>query len=340
MEPVLYFLTALGRPVALRRLALAAPIGLILIILFAWSGLRFWRSLRDSVPESRRMICWLMIGAYSVLTAALVTGARLGFGVEQALEARYTTFTLYLTIALVHLLPIILSSDTTQGSLLHIRFSAKRLLPLLSAALLAIHLPIYLLGIRQMSFFRAALLQSKACVLFANVVWDDCLTQKVYPDLERLKREINTADRLGFLRPGLVKSNRVQDIEKTDSQAPRNYGSFQSLFHVVGDKYDACGWAVLPHRGEPADAVLLAYERDGGQAIIFAIADLKSARDLVSALLRRDVYGDSRWCESFSLGELGPNGTNVTAWAFDAYTGKAYRLSGTHVIHKPARSRH
>ncbi|MGH9967473.1 MAG: hypothetical protein ACREBG_06525 [Pyrinomonadaceae bacterium] len=334
---VLYFLAVLGRPLALGRLAFAVSVGSILVILFVWSALQFWGFLKHDANEARRAICWLMIGTYSLLTAILITIGRAGFGLDQSLAAtRYSTFTIYLAVALVLLFAIILSNQAQKADSLHTRLSYTRVRRFLCALLIVLHIPIYLLGIRQMSSFRVALLHSKACALLANVVSDACITQKVYSNFQVFKQQINTADRLGFLRPDLVKSNRVQDIEARDAGAPRNYGSFQGLIHLEGDKYIASGWAFLPHRGEPADAVVLAYERVGDPAIIFAIADSNRQRDFISALLGRGVYGDSRWSESFSVSGFGPNRTTLTAWAFDAYTGKAYRLDGSQVVEKPA----
>jgi len=171
-------------------------------------------------------------------------------------------------------------------------------------------------------------------VQFANVIRDECLTLQGYTDLDGFKQLINAADRLGFMRPGPVKSNRVHDIEGTNAQDSGSYGSFQTLVHRGGDEYVASGWAVLPYRGEPADAVLLAYEQADNGAIIFAIAAIERERDIVSAVLRRGRYGDARWRRSFTFREIPSSPVQLTAWSFDAYTGKAYKLNGAHATQK------
>jgi len=335
LRNVLYFLGILGRPLAPGRLLVAAPLGFVFISIYVWSCLRFWKLARISTSQALRLLCWLMLGAYSVLTAALITIGRVSQDPERGLAVvRYTTYSLYLPVALLYLIPIILEKGSKELRVFNFRFSTRRLLALLGVALVLIHLPIYLLGIRQMSSFRALSLQSKACALFVNVLQDECLTERVYPDIETLKRKINPADRLGLIRPGLIKSDRVQDIQSLQTQGQNKYGAFQSLIQLEADQYVASGWANLPERGEPADVVLLAYEQAGGPPIIFVIAPTNIERDIVSALFRRGIYGDSRWSKSFSLGGINPDRAKLTAWGFDAYTGKAYKLEGEHVFQK------
>ena len=205
MKAVAYFLAILGTPLAPGSFVLASIAGLVLLSLFVWSGLAFWRLQRSSESQAQRMLAWLVVGAYSVLTALLITLGRSGPIQAWSLPAiRYTTYSVYLPVALVYLVPILLREPSAELRLFKSGFSKERLLVFLAAAVMVVHLPIYLLGVKQMSTFRSGSLQAKACSLFVNVVDDECLTTKVFPDIEILKRNINAADRLGFIRPGLT----------------------------------------------------------------------------------------------------------------------------------------
>ncbi|MBC8031648.1 MAG: hypothetical protein H7Z16_16305 [Pyrinomonadaceae bacterium] len=330
---ILYFLSTLGRPLAPGRVIFAGSIGFVLLTLFGWCCLRIWKLRAISTSEMRRLLAWLMLGAYSILTAVLITLGRLEHDSGRDLApTRYTTYTLYLPVALVYLIPMMLGKDSQSFRLFTFRFSKARVLTSLCVALVVLHLFIYVLGIRQMSGFRVVALYSKSCSMFVNVLDDKCLTAQVYPNIDVLKRTINPAERLGFIRPGLIKSNRVQDIASAQTPGPNNNGVFQSLVREDDGEYVASGWAKLPGRDGPADAVLLAYAVDEGPPIIFAIARVNSERDIVSALLRRGIYGDSRWSKSFSLGSINPERAKITAWGFDAYSGKAYKLTGVHAF--------
>jgi hypothetical protein len=95
-------------------------------------------------------------------------------------------------------------------------------------------------------------------------------------------------------------------------------GSFKLLPADGG--YVAEGEARLPRRGgEPADVVVLARGTTGEEQTAFALAG-------VGAPGARD---DATWRKALPPGILSPDPpTNVTAWAFDAEEGRAYRLCG------------
>ncbi|HEX8070230.1 MAG TPA: hypothetical protein VF546_09790 [Pyrinomonadaceae bacterium] len=326
---VVYLLASLGRPLAF-GLVSASCVGAALLCLFAWSGWQFARAGARAPHRARPMLGWLMLGAYSLLTAALLTVGRLGYGVEQALAPRYTTFTLYLPVALIHLLPLALGARAAPG-----RAAARgRVVPLLVAALIAVHLPIYVLGIRHMGVLRNTLLQLKGCVLLVNIAPDPCLT-RLAPDVDSLRRDFNALDRLGYLRPGLLRSAQTREFAAPDARAPEVYGSFSALDRTADGGYTAAGSAVLPDRGDAADVVLLAYEQPAGEATVFAVAETAAGRDFVSALLGRGQYGDARWRRTFPAAALPRGPLALSAWAFDARTGRAYRLAGTQRIDWP-----
>jgi hypothetical protein len=331
-----YYLSTLGRSLAPGRFFVAAAVGLVILALFCWSCLQFWNLRKRSQPQAERLLAWLMLGSYSILTAVLLTVGRLEHGVGQNLAAsRYTTYTLYLPVALVYLLPSLLKKDSQQ-LFPGLKVSTTRLLATLGAVVIVMHLLIYLLGVRQMSSFRVGALYSKSCSMFVNVVDEPCLTKVVFPRIELLKRNINAAERLGLLRPGLVKGNRVEDIAAPQDPGSSEQGAFESLSRAHDGSYIASGWAKLPDRGEPADAVLLAYAEDDNSPIIFAIVPVNTERDIISTLFRRGSYGDSHWSRYFSPGGLNLDRTKLTAWGFDAYSGKAYKLNGEHTFQKLA----
>jgi len=323
---LVYFLSVLGGPVGVGRLLLTVSVGVLSCALGAWVCLRTVRQMR---VQDQRPLCWLLLGAYSFLTAGLITIGRAGFGIEQSLSLRYTTYTIYLPVALIYLLPLVaranLSHHTSNNPL-----RARATLTFAACALILLHAGFYLLGIRWQSIVRANELHARTCVLFVNVLRDDECLARINDDAQELWRDANVYDRLGLLRPSLLTSDRISAIA-ADEAAPAAVGTFQ-LTQVSANQYQAAGLAVLPARAEPADAVLLAWERGGHEPRVFAIVGTETIRDPVSALLRRGHYRDARWHTDLPLHKLPPPPLTITAWAFDARTGKAYRLAGTHTI--------
>lgn len=329
----LYFLAFLGAGFAVGRhpLIVAAITGTTSMLLFVLSC-GYLVMFRTDFAIVRRMIGWVMIGAYSILTGLMVTYGRLGFGVEQSLSSRYTTFSMYLIVSLVPLTLIIFDHAAKINRFQKYKRLTAQLISLGCIALIGVHLLIDVLAIGQMKLMRHELLQAKACVTFINIAQGECLTKKVFPNLSELKRGAIILDGLGFLRPGLVKSNRVEEIQGTGEGSFTAYGSFNSLMKGDGGVYTASGWAVLPSRAEPADSVVLTYEKADGDSIIFMVVSPILERKSITKAVRKDVSTDARWQTSFSQNELPPDAVKLSAWAFDALTGKAFRLSGTHSL--------
>jgi hypothetical protein len=330
LNALIYFLAFLGSLFAIggHPFIIAVIVGGALTAVSGLLCLYIRRFSADFALVSRS-IGWLMIALYSVLTGVIVTFGRLGFGVEQSTSYRYTTFSLYLAVALVNLVPIILDDATRRGYFRSVQAYTSQLIPLMAALLTLVQALVLFVVIRHgTSVILRQRLHAKACLLFINVAQEECV-KGLLPDIDVLKQDANALNRLGYLRPALIESKRVQDIEASGG-AVDDYGSFNVLMRVDDGAYAASGWAVLPSSGRPADAILLAYDNGGGDDIVFALADVSGERNTEAR--GRDAPVGARWQKTFSTGTLPTLPTKLRAWAFDAVTGKAYQLNGTHVV--------
>ncbi|MFL6286252.1 MAG: hypothetical protein ACJ74Q_24200, partial [Pyrinomonadaceae bacterium] len=84
--------------------------------------------------------------------------------------------------------------------------------------------------------------------------------------------------------------------------------------------------ARLPRGDEPADAVVLAYGTSEDDQTVFALAGVGAD----------GLRNDPHWRKAFPADALpvAPR-VEITAWAFDAEEGKAYRLCETHAAVPP-----
>lgn len=324
---VVYFLAFLGAPLGLESGKLSALVGLLLLSLFGFAGLLLIRFRRDSIFV-RKMTSWLMIGAYSILTAVMTTVGRVGFGVGQSLSARYIGYSVYLTVSLVFLVPLVSEKLTREASWLSGR-RAGQIKVALAAVLLLWQPLVFAKGLDEMKKMRITILQAKASVLLINYVVDPELIDTLYPDLKFLASQANILDRLGYLRPGLVRGDRLQDLEG-DKATGNSYGSLDHV-EMHDNLYFVSGTASLPYRDEPADAVLLAYERPNGDCIMFALAHPQMG---IGNWHQPGKKGrrPEQWELSFPADRLPSRPANLTAWAFDANSARTYRLDGTYVI--------
>ncbi|MFL6334278.1 MAG: hypothetical protein ACJ754_13275 [Pyrinomonadaceae bacterium] len=313
-----YFVAYLGGALAAGRrpLLVALVVGACALLAYAFAcGYLF--KFRDDRALARRLMPWLMLGAYALITGALVTVGRVGFGVGHATTTRYVGFSLYLLVGLVYLLPCVVEDAARRGYLTAGRRALLKRLGGLTAALLVLaHVVIFALVVKHTAAdWRRKLLREKACLLFIEVAPDErCLIEsRFYSDVRVLRERAESLDRMGYLRPPLFKQGRMRDLAAGEGCAD---GSFK-LLPAEGGAYVAEGSARLPRRGgEPADAVVLAYGSTLADQTVFALA-VTGARD------------DPSWHKTLPPGApaAGPE-VEVTAWAFDAEEGKAYRLCG------------
>jgi len=316
-----YFLILLGAPLSCGRPWLGLIAGAVTLSVFAAVCYRLWR-MREEGDLVARAICWIALGTYSIITAALITFGRFSFGLEQAMASRYMGFSIYLCIATFYL--ILMIARHTRRSEPH---PAVRWMTPASAAL-ALYLGVFFAGaIHHMRNWSREQLQAKACLLFIDLLPNGCPKRTLHPNREKLRTRADALDAIGFLRPRLMRSLRVRDFAASDANVR---GSFDGLVRRGETQYHAFGQARLKDR--PADAVLLAYEDDSGQEIVFALAQTEIVERLRERLLDRRGQRETQWHTDFRLDALPPHGRRITAWAFDANTGEAFLLRGAHEL--------
>ena len=330
MDAALYFVSLLGGPFAVGRwpLALAFIIGASALSVYLLSSV-YLIKFKDDYKLIRLAAPWMALGAYSLGTAAMVTVGRVGFGVSQSLSTRYTTFTLYLFVALVYLLPCVLENAAGRGCFSVSRWTLLRRVGALAAgALVLAHLTTFALVLRHnANEWRRGLLRAKACLLFIESAPDEsCLARGLHPDVRLLRERVEAIARIGYLRPPLARDGRLRDLVAT-ANCSDQYGSFD-LLSAGGGRYQARGRAWLPERGEPADAVILAYGVGDGEQTTFALAEPGVSGEGTSG-------DEARWIKVFSVDPkiIGPQ-LKLTAWAFDSEGGHAYRLCGMQTVHR------
>jgi hypothetical protein len=319
-----YFVAFLGGPLAAGYfpLAVALVVGSVALLSYAFACAYLFK-FRDDRELLRRSAAWASLGVYSLGTGALVTAGRLGFGVGQAVSTRYATFSLYLLVALIYLLPCVVEDATRRGYFTASRLAWLKRLGALSAALLLIaHVLIFALVVQHgAADWRRARLGAKACLLFIEVTPEErCLTEGLYPDVRLLRERAGSLARMGYLRPPLIRAGNVRALAADGDVCLDAHGSFARL-STEGGGYVAEGYARLPRSDEPADAVLLAYGTSEDDPTVFALAGVGAD----------GLRNDPHWRKTFPADALPASPRlEITAWAFDAEEGKAYRLCETH----------
>ncbi|MDJ0556366.1 MAG: hypothetical protein QNJ68_18395 [Microcoleaceae cyanobacterium MO_207.B10] len=335
-KAVQYFLCFLGSPLGwntpIASVTNSMIIGGVAIAIFIISCIYILKHSQD-YKFFNRTIPWIMIGLYAVISGLITTTGRVGFGIEQSLSSKYTTFSLYLIVSIIHLIPILFKDGTSRGYLSNQEIPAQ-IKTFLATALIFLHIQtFYYSGIRIMSL-KSILLRGKACLLLINFEQDECQKIDIYGpggDRKVIKNIANSLTKLNLLNPGLVKTNKVKDIIDISSDNQVD-GKFERIKKLDNNMYLASGWAVLKNQSRPVDAVILTYDNSLGESTIFAVADLATSRLDISEKYQAEKFLNFGWERTFYSQEFAEDLVNIKAWVFDTNTGKVFPLPGVHVI--------
>jgi hypothetical protein len=319
LEYPLYFAGFLGAPLARipnkHPLILPVTVGTILAasyLGFAIYSLRRRDALRNLAP-------WLALGAYAIGSAALAARARIHLGPQHALDSRYTTISVLLTLAVIGLAASLCFREDDR---------ARKIRPgyLLIGGFLvlsAINLPYELYYLRLHHGFRA---RGKAALEFSKVIdvlpmlrSDLLLTENQATS----SRYLELLDRLRLADPPRRNTPVLKDAENRPARTTSEYGVFETLGSESEGTLTASGWSFIPGDGRPSPRVVLAFRR-GEEWLAFVLSDTTERRPDLGT----KAYLEGGWRCHFLKSAL-PPGAEISAWALDIEEGQTYRMAGS-----------
>ena len=131
-------------------------------------------------PFAIRRYPWAMMGACSLLSGAVITIGRSGFGLDQAAESRYVTFSLFLTVASISFAPELFARWMRRGRWpLRLGTAAQTIAIMI---VLLLHELAVSASERAMSLRSDRLRQAKVALCLHRVVTDSELLGTLYPN--------------------------------------------------------------------------------------------------------------------------------------------------------------
>ena len=328
-QSIAYYLSFLGSPLGIHQLGLNQILGLGICLLIALSGLYLFFVNRHLFV---RLLPWISILSYTLISGALTTAGRVGFGVEQSLVSRYVTFSTYGIVPLIYIMAIVVGDIKARSpKIKSIYDKLAKYIPRIALTVLILLYPLnFARGVRAMDVTHQDRLYGKSCLTLINIIPDrECITNQIYPNFENLFKRVNELDRVGLIQPSLILSDRLENISR-DTYAQINYGSLESLTLTEDNNYLVSGWSILPQYNAPAHAVILAYQTEDKVNRMLAIAQPESTREDLRQKTKN--YKNIGWSKTIAK-ELIPDDTvSITAWAFDSKLARAYRLEGIQLV--------
>jgi hypothetical protein len=321
-----YFFCWVGAPLAISLGSSAWIAGVCLFLIFATlaGATLLW-------PESgrRRDIAYVFtaIGCYAGLAGAATALGRVGLRFELALSSRYTTFSIYLPIAVVCLAALYSSRPVKENAFAWKR-SRQGAAALIVIVTLACSLGTYQWGMKGMTWTRRQRARGRAALLFSEVLPNNPDLKILSADPVAMIRKYRALFRCGMARDAIISARAIPPLEP-QAGVDRGHGCLK-VCELNGDRLTIKGWALREEK-KPAPFVLLAYRARGQTAIPFAVAP---TGDSTPGLIRRGL----RSC-GFRLDlepDLPPGRVEISAWATNPKENEAAQLAALHIIELPA----
>jgi len=308
--------------------AVVGAVMLMLLLVAIGYFLFSWRKGRGELCN--RMLVWLVVAGFSVVSSVMAAHGRAGYGLEHAHSSRYVTHAIYLPVALVNLVPIL--CQDLRGRM------EKRLnafwiqLPAALAGVLilmqAMSLPPAIAGCHGWRAFQTDL---KASLLLINILPDNPKLSLLFPSPRVLIQQANALNAMGYLHPPLIAGNNADDIRASEaSQVSGARGKLDKFVPGSAGQITLTGWAIFSRTGQPADAVFLTYEDRNASPIICGLAEMGQNRSDIVEQTGNENYLGCGWQGTVPLSRLpaGLNPIRIRAWALDTDTAKAWPLDG------------
>jgi hypothetical protein len=311
----------LSRATRLEPITQAASIGTVLLALSLGSMLYAKRRARD-FSVARRMLPWFALGGYAFLSGVLAAAARIGFGVSQALDSRYTSFSLYLSIAVIALFIIVREDLRARRAGAGLPMLLVRLETILVTGLAFLSLTSYTWGRSFMLQSEGGRLRGKGALLFTNVLDSgEVHDQNLMANAPQAREFANQLDSIGLMHPPMVRTAEIAKLE----QRPKPAGFLDGIT-IAGKEISATGWAIIPKTSRPAFSVILTYKDPDKGEVAFRVANETYGRPDVAEALKSPAAIWSGWTARFDRAAIPPGPQLISAWAFDAKTGILYPL--------------
>lgn len=329
-----YFLAFLGSSLgvnsSIQPLNNSIIFGVVIIIIFIGLFSYIIWHIKDYELRSKT-ISWIMLGSYTVISALVTSFGRVTFGVEQALSSRYTTFSTYIIISIVHLMIIVGEDAIKKYSFLINRSLLSQIICWFLGIITVIQVHNFTYSVDKMKSWKQNYLKYKGCLLVIDFTHDNCqnLIDPYY--FEYIKQRAHYLTKLGFLEPGLITTNRISDLIDMSNERQVE-GTFEKLEYIGNNNLLATGWAIFTDTNLPVDAIILSYDNLQGEPIVYAVADMTMTRHNLAKELKSKKYLKSGWKKILYTHRFPQGKINVKAWALDTNTTKVYQIPGTYIV--------
>jgi len=275
---------------------------------------------------------WLLIAAYALGTGIITALGRIGFGVQQALDNRYTVFSLFFYLALVGGTFALYCARVRRGG------QGVRACFLTNIG--------YLLGFTALCWtacypknfvslrnHRHHQLQLRLALEWMDVIPDNPELALVFPYVDVLRTRARTLADHQLLRIPFVKEQIAAQVKQPPTDTDAKNGRIEFCGFDSNHSLLVTGWAWLAEKNQRADCVVIGYRDTAGKFKPFTVLETGVPRpDLRERFHIPNMYraGFSR---AVSSGNLADGDLSIEGWAIDVKRQKALPLASSLSLH-------
>lgn len=283
----------------------------------------------DGTGMRARMFPWVAIALFAMLNALLASIFRANHGVTQATSSRYVIFSVQLPIALVCLIPIVVTHARARGRdgwWMQIPAALVGAVVLTQFLVIPVaHRTAGLLGMQRE--------MGKGLIQLSKVAPEPGLmVRAVYPRPTEIFDELAQLNELGYINPPILTDPNAARLQPPVTSPGKVVDGAIERNRVAADSSNVVitGYAVFLEKRRPVSMIFLTYTNEQREPIIFAVANVGLSRADLTAARADPTYEYSGWGISLPLRRLAtaPADTLIEAWAMDVHTGHAYKLDG------------
>lgn len=270
---------------------------------------------------------WLLLAAYACISAAVTAAGRLGFGVKQALESRYTIFSLFFYLATIGALYALYCCRIRTGKPLRHNLFLGICGLLVGLAAIA-WIWCYRDGLKHLQALHDRNIRLKRALEWIDAIPDNPDLALIFPNVDLLNVRAHTLAEHRVLRVDFASESIAAAIKQTPRALDLSNGHIDAC--VVGPNRELfiTGWAWLPAGRRRADCVVIGCEDSTGRFKPVAVFETGVSRPDVSTFHHVQTMshsGFASWANSrnFPRGDV-----KLTAWAIDLKKAEVFPLAG------------
>jgi hypothetical protein len=186
-----YVLAYIGAPLAFHNKYIAIIMGLFLLIATSILSVIIYRIDKE---EFNKVIPWIALALYSLLSGIATGMGRLRFGIDQSLSSRYVTISLFLILSTLAVAAIFIKNHLRPGKHFFLKWGVATSLV---SFLLFCYGMSFLVGVRLMVDRYEQVAVASLCLEDPQFASDDCL-RLLNPDPVKVRECINILRRMGI----------------------------------------------------------------------------------------------------------------------------------------------